>query len=201
MTAPSDNPALSPGFELSFDDLQTRSGLQQLDRRFLDWLSDTSPELHTRLLQARASAPADPLEHSLLLIALARTLDRFIPELFNIEAAAQDLREAHDAVGPVLRAKYKFVKRQALLTIEPGQRGNIDPASHRARLRELDADPYDESRFAGQVLAWTAALKSTDEIEKTRARDALGIAREYAAWAAGTEAGQCAGAIPMGAAD
>lgn len=190
MTAPSLSSGPELRFGLSFGQLQTPAGLARLDGEFLDWLRLSDQDLHQRLAAARLAAPQDRLQESLLLIDLARAVDRFIPALFSIERSAETLRLEHEAVSPVLRAKYKFVKRQSLLTIEPAQRERIDHELRRTQLIDLEADPFDEESFARQVLAWTSQLKSKDAEQKETARAALDIAREYAAWAAGTEDGR-----------
>lgn len=183
---------LNLAFGLSFDQLHSHAGLNALDAVFLNWLTQTKPGLASRLVQARQHPPLEHLAESLLLIELAHALDAFLPRLFAIETAAQALRDAHLDVTPVLRVKYKFVKRQALLGIEPEQRELLDAAGLRAQLLELGADPANEPAFANCVARWTDQLKSKDSTLKAAARSALDVCRDYAAWAAGTDKGRLA---------
>lgn len=183
-------PALTLGFGLSFDQLQSASGLARVDERFTEWLQQSDPPLAQRLLQARQQAPTERLAESELLISVAASLDDFIAALFGINSAVSALHDEHDAVGPVLRVKYKFVKRKALLGVDQPEREQLDAVALAAKLIKLGADPFDEASFAVRVLAWTDNSRSANDAVKADARQSLAIARDYSAWAAGTDAGR-----------
>ncbi|MEZ5741578.1 MAG: FAD-dependent oxidoreductase [Burkholderiaceae bacterium] len=169
--------------------LVDRDALAALDARFVRRLSHTDPALAQRLLRARA-APPDGLAESTLLIDLAAALEAFIADEFGIPDALARLQARHHATEPLLRVKYKFVKRQGLLGVPPETREALDAVALRARLVAQQADPDDEPGFADQVLAWQAALRRPDTADKDTIRAALDCARDYAAWAAGTPAGR-----------
>ncbi len=202
------SPVLKPGFGLDTADLLAEHGPARIDAAFAEWLSGEEPALWSRLDQARQQAsgtghhyptvpgsgnlpePASPADQAAFLIEIARAVDRFIPILFGIQDAAASLTARHRDIEPLLRTKYKFVKRQALLGVTPQDRESVDADALRARLRDLGADPDDEAQFASRIQAWTAAGKSENPAVRDSSRAALAIARDYAAWAAGTEAGR-----------
>ena len=90
--------SLTLGFDLRFADLYGRDGLVRLDGQFVDFLKAQSPELHNRLMTARA-AP-EQLEgkpESDLIVELAPQLEDFIAELFGIAHEVRALRSRHEA--------------------------------------------------------------------------------------------------------
>ncbi|MFK7966395.1 MAG: FAD-dependent oxidoreductase [Burkholderiaceae bacterium] len=184
-------PELTLAFGLTFDDLQTPGGLSRLDQAYVNWLADTDAPLHSQLTLARADgAPSERLAESELLIAVAASLDGFVAQLFQIEPAVSELCADQDALGPVLRVKYKFVKRKALLAVEQVQREQVDAPLLASKLAALGADPFDEPAFSQRILTWTDETRSKDAAIKAQAKEALAFARDYAAWAAGTDAGR-----------
>ena len=88
--------SLTLGFDLRFADLYGRDGLVRLDGCFVDFLKAQNPELHNRLMAARA-APEQVAgkPESDLIVELAPVLEEFIAELFGIAA-----RGAGAAVAP-----------------------------------------------------------------------------------------------------
>src|SRR5206468_4304203 len=118
------------GFGLKFEDLYRRDGLVRLDGAFVDALAARSPELHNRLMAARAAlaseasgqrgdsivrAPeqvAGKLESDLI-VALAPELEEFIAELFGIAAEMTALRARRDKLAPLYGVKRLFVQRRA----------------------------------------------------------------------------------------
>jgi hypothetical protein len=94
--------SLTLGFDLRFADLYGRDGLVRLDGQFVDFLKAQSPELHNRLMTARA-AP-EQLEgkpESDLIVELAPVLEEFIAELFGIAHEVGTLRSRHEALAPL----------------------------------------------------------------------------------------------------
>ena len=73
------------GFDLRFEDLYHCEGLARLDRRFVDFLAMRNPDLHDRLLAARAEPDATAGKaESDLIVDLAPHLEDFLGELFGI---------------------------------------------------------------------------------------------------------------------
>ncbi|MEZ5657393.1 MAG: FAD-dependent oxidoreductase [Burkholderiaceae bacterium] len=176
--------------DLDLAALQTRAGLRRLDARFLRELDQSAPALAGQLRAARRQAPADARAESELLIELAGQLEDFLGRLFAIEPELAALRARHQAQDPVLRTKYKFVKRQALLGTEPEQRRAFDAPALRTALIAAGADLADEPAFADALLQWQEQARKGDDTEREVARARIALARDYAAWAAGTEAGR-----------
>ncbi|MET0508947.1 MAG: FAD-dependent oxidoreductase [Burkholderiaceae bacterium] len=204
MTAP-----LEPGFGLRFDQFHERPGLEAVDAAFLTFVADHDSALASRLLEAReraaladqvapapGSAAEDRREEAALLFALAPPFEVFIAQLFGIDEALEALRERQAALEPLVWAKWKFVKRQALLTIAPESLRDFDPAAAAATLGPsfgFKADGgFDELVFARRLQALGAGRKRRrgDPPPDPEVEPLLEQARRYAAWAAGTDAGR-----------
>ena len=121
--------SLTLGFDLRFADLYGRDGLVRLDGQFVDFLKAQSPELHNRLMTARA-AP-EQLEgkpESDLIVELAPVLEEFIAELFGIAHEVRALRSRHEALAPLYSVKRLFVQRRAAKKYGPDQAAAFDGA-------------------------------------------------------------------------
>ena len=172
-------PSLALG--LDFSDLYQREGLQRIDEAFLAALRGHDASLADRLAAARVAPPAASTDEAALLVDLAPHLDRFIGELFEIVDPLLALRAGHDALAPLIRVKWKFVKRRALLTYPDADAlGVFDPDAARVTLTQWLGGPFEELAFAEAVLAWQAA----GDAERTD------LAARYSAWAVLTEDGQ-----------
>jgi len=186
--------ALRLAFGFAFEDLYRRDGLERLDAAFLDRLGARDAGLRDRLVAARQSPPAAPSEESALLMALAPQLEAFVAELFDLGDEILALRSVHLALAPLVRAKWKFVKRQALLAIRPEDLAGFDPDGARSAIESWLGTPFEELAFARAVLGWQAdAAGKTDGGTGTPPEEAerrLEVARRYSAWAVLTEAGQ-----------
>ena len=180
-TARSPAPDLRLAFGLEFADLYSRDGLQRLDAAFLERLATAWPELAARLEAARASPPAVYKDEAALLLEVAPHVDTFVGELFGVVDELAHLRHRHDELEPLYRAKWKFVKRQALLKVDPAELDGFDDAAARARIEQWTGGPFEELSFARAVLAW-----QDDEAAAERVQLAL----RYSAWAVLTEEGQ-----------
>ena len=128
--------SLTLGFDLRFADLYGRDGLVRLDGQFVDFLKAQSPELHNRLMTARA-AP-EQLEgkpESDLIVELAPVLEEFIAELFGIAHEVGSLRSRHEALAPLYSVKRLFVQRRAAKKYGPDQAAAFDGTALRERAR------------------------------------------------------------------
>ncbi|MHB8535250.1 MAG: FAD-dependent oxidoreductase [Sulfuricaulis sp.] len=114
MSRPESPPALALNHGLSFADLFTQDGLQNLDRLFLERLREHDAKSHDSLRAWRAGRePLTPLQVSELLLACGPVLEEFIAGLFGIEKPLADLRRATLAHDPVFHFKKFFVQRRA----------------------------------------------------------------------------------------
>ena len=175
--------SLTLGFDLRFADLYGRDGLVRLDGQFVDFLKAQSPELHNRLMTARA-AP-EQLEgkpESDLIVEVAPVLEEFIAELFGIAHEVGSLRSRHEALAPLYSVKRLFVQRRAAKKYGPDQAAAFDGAALRNELEPLLGGEFTELRFAELVDAWMKA-----EAENAANLD---LAARYAAWATHTPQGQ-----------
>src|SRR4051812_20612110 len=102
------------GFGVTFQNLRERDGLARLDQMFLRRLAEADPDLHVRLLAARAMPDELPSkDESTLIIDLGPHLDSFVAELFGIELETAALLANTLALDPVHACKRLFVQRQA----------------------------------------------------------------------------------------
>jgi NADPH-dependent glutamate synthase beta subunit-like oxidoreductase/NAD(P)H-flavin reductase len=191
-----DNVAL--GFDLRFADLHGRDGLVRLDGHFVDFLKAQNPELHNRLMAARAAPEqaAGKLESDLI-VELAPALEEFIAELFGIGHEVRALQSRHEALAPLYSVKRLFVQRRAAKKYGPDQAAGFDGPALRGELEPLLGGELTELRFAERVDAWmkaeaeNAALASEASGQRGNSRvDALDLAARYAAWATHTPQGQ-----------
>jgi NADPH-dependent glutamate synthase beta subunit-like oxidoreductase/NAD(P)H-flavin reductase len=164
------------GFGFTFADIATRDGLIRLDRRFLDELAGQEPELHERLLAARAAPDAAATRESDLVVALGPHLDAFVAELFGIAAETGALARETARLDPIHACKRLFVQRQAVKKY--ADPSGFDGAALRAALEARMGEPLTEAGFAGHVAQWEADP------------EALDVALRYAAWATLTPEGQ-----------
>ncbi len=198
--------ALRLAFGLTFDDLYRRDGLARLDAEFLAWLAHRDEALAARLVAARADPAIPNKDEAALLIALAPAVDAFLAELFGIEEELADLRLRQDELAPLYKAKWKFVKRQALLKVAPEDLAGFDPEAALSDLEAWLGAPFEELAFARAVLAWQkaagagedradadalpAAVDEAQSVSPAEASARLEVAMRYSAWAATTPEGQ-----------
>ena len=155
------------GFGFNFADLAHRDGLVRLDRLFVERLA-ASPDLHARLLTARAAPDSlDAKAEGDLVVALGPALDDFVAELFDIRADVAAIAAETFRLDPVHACKRLFVQRQAVKKY-PDVAG-FEGAVLRAALQARMGAAFSEVGFA-------ALVADTDA-------DMLDIALRYAAWA------------------
>src|SRR6476659_8694745 len=167
---------LALAFGLKFEDLYCRAGLVRLDGCFVDFLKESSPELHNRLMVARA-APEQLSDktRSDLLSELAPQLEAFVANLFGIENDVRSLQSRHQALAPLYAVKRLFVQRRTAKKFSAEQAASFDGAALRRELELHLGGSFNELRFAQQVDAWMKAEAANGA--------ALELAARYAAWA------------------
>ena len=124
--AAGDSTTAAPGlaFGLAFADLYERDGLLRVDAAWHTFLAEADNALAARFQAALAAPDAlDAKAEAALLIEAGPAVDAFVARLFGIEPEFAELRAAHAALDPLWRVKWKFVKRQALLSVTPEQVG------------------------------------------------------------------------------
>ena len=117
---PSKNP-LKPIFDLTFEDLYEREGLEKLNKKFEEYLNEKTPEIAARFLmlkkvEAGLEFMTNP-QKSQILIDVARVLENFIVELFNIEKENSDLKKRHEDLKKIYQIRREFVQRQVVKKI------------------------------------------------------------------------------------
>ncbi len=169
------------GFGFSFADLASRDGLIAVDRAFLGRLAEADPALHAALLAARAAPDAVAVrDESDLIVRLGPLLDRFVAELFGIDAEVEALVRETVGLDPIHACKRLFVQRQAVKKYAAP--AGFDGPALRAELEARIGAPLTERGFADAVTLWEAEGQA----------EALDLALRYAAWATLTPEGQAA---------
>jgi NADPH-dependent glutamate synthase beta subunit-like oxidoreductase/NAD(P)H-flavin reductase len=183
-------PTLALAHGLTFAELFEVGGLVRLDGHWRSHLRGADAALADRYEAARLTPEAlEARDEAALLIELGPHVDGFVAALFGIGEPLRQLREAHLDLDPLYRVKWKFVKRQALLQVQPDALAGFDADAARERLAAAaaaavpgaPADRFDELAFARAVLAWQS--------DATAHAESLALALRYSAWAALTEDG------------
>ena len=168
---------ISLGFGFTSADLASRNGLVRLDRAFVAGLAAVAPDLHARLMTARAQPETlDAKAESALVVDLGPELEAFVATLFAIEAEIATLHDATLALDPVHTCKRLFVQRQAVRKY-PDPTG-FDGAALRGEIERRIAAPLSETGFAAFAAASEGDEAATD------------LAARYAAWATLTAEGR-----------
>jgi NADPH-dependent glutamate synthase beta subunit-like oxidoreductase/NAD(P)H-flavin reductase len=169
-------------FDLQFQDLYQRQGLERIDGHFLEELKAADAALCERLVAARADPSLPYKDEAELLLAVAPHLDRFVARLFDIEEAWQELVESHHRLAPLFRVKRKFVQRRAMLKVKADEAAQLDGEALERDVAARLGGKFDELAFAEHVLAWQAD-------EPAHAED-LALFERFAAWSAHTPEGR-----------
>jgi len=169
--------ALSHG--LSFEDLYSREGVQQLDSIFVRFLSQADVDVHNRFVKARLKAMMlekgiDKETESKLLVDLTPLVDEFLAALFDIKQSVTAVSDNIDELAPIYRAKRQFVQRKAMKQYKADDVQGWDGDALLADLEAKLGGPFSELAFASAVL---------DKVGEDE------IFARYGAWASYTKAG------------
>lgn len=100
--------------DFTYEELFQPTGLARLDREFLTFLQQITPEIHEPLLRYRSGDKTlSALEISELLIAAATVLEQFLARLFKIEEAVSISQIQTISHNPIAQFKKYFVLRRA----------------------------------------------------------------------------------------
>ncbi len=178
-----DDSPLCLGYDLDFESLYDRKGLERIDELFLEFLSTAEPDLCQHLETARRDPGVlETKSESVLLIDLAPHLEDFIAHLFGIEDAVQALARSHHKLAPLYSCKRLFVQRQVAKKYNADAVASGDGSSLRTSLEAVLGPSFGELAFAEGVNHW---LRDPD----THAA-LIETAEQYAAWALYSSAGQ-----------
>lgn len=197
---PSQNP-LNAAFEISFDDLYEREGLEKLDEKFSKYLKEKSPEVAERFFELRglevvgkSSRPrhkdvvtSEKISHpvfmtgsrtaaqkSQILIDTARALEDFIVELFDIKKENSALKKRHDELQKIYQIRREFVQRDVSKKFS-----DVDVRTDGIKLlKDLEIEFEDVDDLEKQ-LAEKISINPNSE-----------ILTQYARWALYSEAGR-----------
>ncbi len=171
------------GYNLAFEDLYDRKGLQRIDDVFLKYLGEADEELRDQLLVARAAPDKlERLDESNLLVNIAPHLEDFIGSLFSIAHPLRVLSERDNELAPLRICKRQFIQRRAAKAYSVEDAEGFDGVALEKALTERFGGVFDQLTFAKHVLAWLDDEKSNAE--------SIDLAVRYAAWAGHTMAGR-----------
>lgn len=161
-------------FGFSFADLYKTSALESLDKVFLSFLEESSPDLTNRLRHAREFT-LPTTEESALLLDIAPYIEDFIGSFFSIEEEIQSLQNQTFHLAPLYRCKRLFVQRQAAKTFSKEEALAFNGSHLQEKITTFLGKPYSDLAFANFV------LKALDD--NSTYPEFLNLAVRYAAWA------------------
>ena len=180
---------ISLAFDRKFENLYERSGVEKVDRAFVEVLATADSDVAKTLDSARKNPESlDAKTTSDLILAIAPHVENFLARLFGIETEVAALSARHHELAPLYNCKRMFVQRRAV-------------KQYRGKLEELSADAMlvveailaavVGGKFAepGWELDFAKAVSGWQEDEAANAK-ALEAAAGYAAWATLTADGQ-----------
>lgn len=159
-------------FSLSPHLLYTVSGIEKIDRAFLNFLHEESMDLHAIYLKARECVPKN---ESALLLELSPIVESFLAQFFGIEEDVFLLQRTISELSPLYLCRRLFVQRIALKKFFFEEAMTFDgECLEKEVLALLGIKIFDPLVFAHRTLLW---LKMPNEN-----KDSLEIAMKYAAW-------------------
>ncbi len=111
---------LNAAFKITFDDLFDHEGLLKLDTKFCEYLKEKSPEVAEKFFELRGKefvgnsfiiCNKNSDQKSQILIDVARFLEDFIVELFDIKKENNELKKHHADLQKIYVARREFVQR------------------------------------------------------------------------------------------
>ncbi len=146
---------ISLNFGFAFEDLNSLSGIQNLDESFLQFLQDHDNDLSDQLKNYRSigSKAIDSTSHSEFLLHLAPFVDDFIAELFNITKENLTLKKEHKKFDPIYECRRKFIQRYAIKQYPEEKLAELDFAQITKSLKGLVGDITEQS-IAQSIIEW-----------------------------------------------
>lgn len=167
------------------ESLYRLDGLRELDARFRHWLRDCAPLLAQRLERARADiGTIDSVLESEIIVALAPELERFLGEIFGIEAEITKLRDSQARASILSDAQRHFVRNFALLRYAVKDILGSTCEDLRAELEAHLSGPLSDIVLSKHVLHWLQ--------NQAKFASELTAAARYTVWAVGTPEGRVA---------
>jgi NADPH-dependent glutamate synthase beta subunit-like oxidoreductase/NAD(P)H-flavin reductase len=167
---------LNLAFDISFKELYSQKGLENLDRIFCEWLQNSNLALFNSLMSARSQHHELPNKQaSDLLVELAPLCEQFIGEIFGISDEIDALHQQYIELKPLPKIRRNFIERDALRKYKVADVEHIDIKLVKDKLDNLLGRAWIERDFAYKVTAW---LYNEEQF-----KNELDLARQYTAWA------------------
>ena len=99
---------LNSRYDITFDDLYNRDGLQKIDQIFCDQLKLFDKNLYLNYLEHRKTHQED----SELLIRLAQFFEKFIADIFNLNNELANLKHLQNDLDIFFECKRNFIQRK-----------------------------------------------------------------------------------------
>lgn len=162
-------------FGVEFADLYEREGLLKIDQKFFEFLAQKNVQAAENFSALKKNPAAFSLpQQSTVLIDVARFLEDFLVELFDIKTANESLKKQREYLQKIYVARREFVQRVVAKKFSQCPEG-VDGLRIVADLKIYFADIDElEKKLAAEILA-----------EKN-----LELLENYAAWALYSQAGR-----------
>ncbi len=139
---------------VSFDNLNSLTGLDYIDKRFIKFVSNHNKLLAEKILFLRQKTTnISSLDYSEFIIETAPILDDFLTYLFNIEQENDNLKKEHQKYNIIYECKRKFVQRIINKLELNSQQIEIDILDISKKLEKL-IGKITSKNFAHNVLLW-----------------------------------------------
>ena len=151
-------------FGIKFKDLYSVGGLEKIDQKFSEFLSERNTEIFSELITYRNNNKIS----SEFIIKLSPYLEAFIIDLFNISYNQDKIRSYHKKTSSLFQCRKKFIQRK--VKYEDYNPSKLKDAISLIIKNNVDLD--DELSIAANILNW---LEKRDE-------KLLEAAKVYASW-------------------
>ena len=147
---------LKLAFQLEFEDLYSRSGLEKLDAAFVNELKDANVELHNQFVTYRSNfiegVEVDEKDEANFLIELAPYVEDFVGQLFGIVEEVTESQRQHNDLTEIFRCKRIVVQRRGPKGVKGLEIDEIDGDALRAELEGYFGEPFSEKVFADNAV-------------------------------------------------
>jgi len=146
---------ISLNFGFVFEDLNSLSGLHNLDKSFLQFLQNHDNGLADQLKHYRSigSKAIDLTNHSEFLLQLSPFVDDFIAELFDITNENLALRKEHKKFDLIYECRRKFIQRYAIKQYPEEKLVGLDFAQITENIKLLVGNITEQS-IAQSIIEW-----------------------------------------------
>ncbi len=176
----------SKNSKIKFQDLYSQKGLVQLNQIFTDFFAKQDPTLleeFTNLKNNKANFSSK--EEANILIEVAKILEKFLIELFDIKDENENLSQIHQDLSLIYKVKRNLIQRQV------AKESNINPDISCPKELKDDLENNIIDTCSGSKYLSKFELEFSKLFEKNKENeDKLSLLKQYASWALFSKEGQ-----------